>query len=1096
MLQHNEQKCFIIVLLCTLATAYEVEGEQATATTAKIPKVQITRTALHVARSLDPDSTETVNVRTRTGDVATLIVRKRGGKSNSALPPPVSITSSSVNILEEASREGKSKDVAAVNVPSPVSVSSSGFFIEDEDHQRSGKSTEEVINIAGPSKDFRPTSSLEELVKEYNKENNTEKKTINVPPPVYIRSSPMKIKGEEQRSDDYWKRGRSVMHIDSDGIPVIHGVRMPDDESDRQTWRNARVINGILVPYDKSGNKAGSGDKQEITRKVSVHLEDPSTNKKTTEVLNPFQPLLYPEHTVKNKNLYNYPYASDTHARILEYINTVNQRETGRRRNLPPRARMIRFPVSVRSDQIQDEDGSGRSSRDSESQTRALHYPGSPIYPTSLLYTPPSSKISRVSFEEGVRTPVLQYAHPELGVQPAKVMRKHDDAEELDEAKTNMKRGDVEKANPLMLAYFAQDIHSDRSPYAYEPGMKTNKEEAEVTTADPSAYKRSSSGEEEFTSESSSKQWPKSSLAYLHEQYASGDSYGLANDNYIKRYPYSTYNTVYSGQSKESQNKHKGPIAGSGYSRYPFGSGHYTIHAHMNQERPLWERIGDTIREHVQTSMEKVSDMTRPVVEPLVEATHKISYNLGFAGEGNRNVIQDKVGSSVAAYPVLLPALGLVAGGAALGLGAVAVGRYLDVDIMKRRNGLPEDDSEELEVEHKRALESIVNNLSARESEHQGGTWVVAEEFKNPDEQKKVIESAVRALNDGSNDGNQDDPQRKVIEEIVRNIRERERQLTVTDDSTQEDFKIIEAIRSMKKPRDLAGEGTWMFVRNINSGKNEKLKQVVGRQGVWSRPYIINQDDQERKTIESIVGKLAEQEGVGQRQGSWILTEESTQEGNQRRKEGKWVVDKDEIRPNERQAKTKRSLNDGVIFVVEEDPDNQSRQHISMQETDVSKTHFRRERDLNQEILANIAHKLAEGSLGTFDIAKDDEFHTYNHRLDKRSAHDSDDITMQQIPIHSHHVISKRFSEDSRQSDNKEDTVLRVEDGEQYLDNILHSLESSQRDILASMARLDDQRDDWSNTPCAKKIFCDVMVKQSPDTLMLMEKKMATFLSL
>lgn len=37
------------------------------------------------------------------------------------------------------------------------------------------------------------------------------------------------------------------------------------------------------------------------------------------------------------------------------------------------------------------------------------------------MYSPPSTKLSPVTFNEGVRTPVLQYAHPELGVQPAKI---------------------------------------------------------------------------------------------------------------------------------------------------------------------------------------------------------------------------------------------------------------------------------------------------------------------------------------------------------------------------------------------------------------------------------------------------------------------------------------------------------------------------------------------------------------------------------------------------------------------------------------------------------------------------------------------------
>lgn len=101
--------------------------------------------------------------------------------------------------------------------------------------------------------------------------------------------------------------------------------------------------------------------------------------------------------------------------------------------------------------------------------------------------------------------------------------------------------------------------------------------------------------------------------------------------------------------------------------------------------------------------MEQVSNLARPVVDPLVEASAKISQNLGFApgGSATRGAMgaQDRLGSvgaAVATPSMLLPALGLVAGGAALGLGAVAVGRYLDVDVMAKRSEAGEEDDEEV----------------------------------------------------------------------------------------------------------------------------------------------------------------------------------------------------------------------------------------------------------------------------------------------------------------------------------------------------------------------------------------------------------------
>ena len=60
---------------------------------------------------------------------------------------------------------------------------------------------------------------------------------------------------------------------------------------------------------------------------------------------------------------------------------------------------------------------------------------------------------------------------------------------------------------------------------------------------------------------------------------------------------------------------------------------------HLERERPFWEKIGDVIKEHVQNGMETVLYLTRPVVEPLVEATHKISRNLGLGGPIEPQVI-------------------------------------------------------------------------------------------------------------------------------------------------------------------------------------------------------------------------------------------------------------------------------------------------------------------------------------------------------------------------------------------------------------------------------------------------------------------------
>jgi len=75
----------------------------------------------------------------------------------------------------------------------------------------------------------------------------------------------------------------------------------------------------------------------------------------------------------------------------------------------------------------------------------------------------------------------------------------------------------------------------------------------------------------------------------------------------------------------------------------------------------LQMKITESIKDNVQNGIQNMQKLTRPVFEPLVEATHKISHNLGF-GPPNAQRAEDKVGllAPVAGGSVILPALGLL----------------------------------------------------------------------------------------------------------------------------------------------------------------------------------------------------------------------------------------------------------------------------------------------------------------------------------------------------------------------------------------------------------------------------------------------------
>lgn len=430
------------------------------------------------------------------------------------------------------------------------------------------------------------------------------------------------------------------VEIDHDGIPIIHGVVVPDDPNDKQVWRNARVLNNVLIE-NKDTNSAAVQDHGDmfVYRPQGARIlqhndgEEPSFKPSQADTFAPSlpYPAFYYQRYYQDKDTNENQKLPDNVA--VETSDDVSPSSADDTADTTD--------ATVADEQQQDD----QTDMAIEGQTAGRGFNTKRPKKTGFSKQTPGSSIGN-----GAR-PISYYVQPE-------------------EAKA---------------------IHDDRSPYDYEPAQQqtsyyTNDYSPQQQYDSASKQDYHASDYQYYSQQPQAQQYAAQQQQYAPQQQQTPQRTGLYQQNsflpggsnvvpapsdafVIREQTYTSGGQTFSVPIPVPKDQYTQQLQYGQYTQYPqyqyqYPAGQQQQSYYQTAGQQPFDFLGAKLKEQVQKAKDKFHDMTDPVVDPLMEAGQKISTNLGLPERVH------KINEKVATPSVLVPLA--MAGGAALALGGLS----------------------------------------------------------------------------------------------------------------------------------------------------------------------------------------------------------------------------------------------------------------------------------------------------------------------------------------------------------------------------------------------------------------------------------------